>query len=158
MNALDILKYGHLTLMQTLEGFPTEARERSGACGEWSVKDIVAHLASFEKVLVDVLSVFDRGGPTPYLTKFTTMSDEFNDSEVVMRRENTMAEVLHEYEEANAQVMELAARLSAETFRQTGTLPWYGMDYALDDFIVFAFYGHKREHSAQVATFRDHVQ
>jgi len=29
------------------------------------------------------------------------------------------------------------------------------MDYALDDFIVYTNYGHKREHSAQIAAFRD---
>ncbi len=26
---------------------------------------------------------------------------------------------------------------------------------ALDDFLVYAYYGHKREHSAQIAAFRD---
>ena len=40
-------------------------------------------------------------------------------------------------------------------FRQSGTLPWYGMEYALDDFLVYIYYGHKREHSAQIAAFRD---
>jgi hypothetical protein len=31
----------------------------------------------------------------------------------------------------------------------------YGLEYALDDFIVYAYYGHKREHTAQIAVFRD---
>jgi proline iminopeptidase len=29
------------------------------------------------------------------------------------------------------------------------------LEYALDDFIVYNYYGHKREHSAQIAVFRD---
>jgi hypothetical protein len=29
------------------------------------------------------------------------------------------------------------------------------MEYALDDFIVYQYYGHKREHCAQIAVFRD---
>jgi len=29
--------------------------------------------------------------------------------------------------------------------------------YALDDFLVYAYYGHKREHSAQIAAFRDRL-
>jgi len=46
----------------------------------------------------------------------------------------------------------------ADAMRQAGTLPWYGLEYALDDFLVYAFYGHKREHSAQIAAFRDRLE
>jgi hypothetical protein len=66
MNAVDILKYGQQTVFQTLEGFPASALDTPGACGVWSVKDIIAHLASYEEVLVDVLSTFIGKHPTPY--------------------------------------------------------------------------------------------
>lgn len=156
MNATDILKYGQLTVLQTIEGFPESAWETPGACGVWSVKDIIAHLASYERVLVDVLSTFVSGGSTPYLNKFTDPNSNFNDTEVAARKERTFSEVLGEFNDTHAQVMSLAARIPVETFRQSGTLPWYGMEYALDDFIVYTQYGHKREHSAQIAAFRDH--
>jgi hypothetical protein len=29
------------------------------------------------------------------------------------------------------------------------------MEYALDDVLIYMYYGHKREHSAQIAVFRD---
>ncbi len=45
--------------------------------------------------------------------------------------------------------------MNATDILKYGTLPWYGMEYALDDFIVYTFYGHKREHSAQIAAFGD---
>ena len=63
-----------------------------------------------------------------------------------------------EFNDAHAQVMSLATQISSERFRQTGTLPWYGMEYALDDFLVYTFYGHKREHSAQIAAFGDRLR
>ena len=72
MNAVEILKYAHLTVLQTLDGFPASVWDTPGASGTWSVKDIIAHLAS-------------------------------------------------------------------------------------DDFLVYAYYGHKREHSAQTAAFRDRL-
>jgi hypothetical protein len=53
MNAVDILKYGQLTVLRTLDGLPESAWETPGACGVWSVKEIIAHLASYEQVLVD---------------------------------------------------------------------------------------------------------
>lgn len=153
MNALDVLKYGHQTVLQTLDGFPDEAWEKPGACGSWSVKDIIAHLTSFEYVLVDVLQTFLDDGPTPYLTKFADAN--FNDTEVELRREKTIRGVLAEYNESYGRVSKLAGQIAPERFRQSGTLPWYGAEYALDDFIVYTFYGHKREHCAQIAAFRD---
>jgi hypothetical protein len=157
MNATDILKYGHQTALQTIESFPEAAWEEAGACGVWSVKDIIAHLASYEEVLVDILSGFVRRLPTPYLDKFTEPGGQFNDTEVERRRGRTVREVLDEFNDAHAQVMSLAAQIRPEQFRQTGTLAWYGMDYALDDVIVYMYYGHKREHSAQIAAFRDRL-
>ncbi len=97
MNAADILKYGQLTVLQTIEGFPEVAWETPGACGVWSVKDIIAHLASYEHVLVDVLSTFVGGGPTPYLAKFTQPGGPFNDTEVGLRKEKSMKEVQREH-------------------------------------------------------------
>ena len=157
MNASDILMYGHGTVLQTIEGLPESAWETPGACGVWSIKDIIGHLASYEHVMVDVLSAFVGGGPTPYLNKYTDPGGQFNDSEVELRKGKAVREVLGEYNDTHEQVRSLAARIPVETFRQTGTLPWYGMEYALDDFIVYTQYGHKREHSAQIAAFRDHL-
>jgi hypothetical protein len=158
MNALDILKYGQGTALQAIEGLPESAWEKPGACGVWSIKDIIAHLASYEHVILDVLSTFVGDGPAPYLSKYTDPDANFNDTEVAARKDKTIKEVLGEFQDIHAQVMSLAERIPAETFRQPGTLPWYGMEYALDDFIVYTQYGHKREHSAQIAAFRDHLR
>ncbi len=157
MNASDILKYGQGTVLQTIEGFPESAWETPGACGVWSVKDIIAHLASYEHVLVDVLTTFVSSNSTPYLSKFTDPGGNFNDLEVAARKGKSVKEVLDEFNDTYAQVMSLITRIPVETFRQAGTIPWYGLEYALDDYIVYAYYGHKREHSAQIAAFRDHL-
>ncbi|TMC18456.1 MAG: DinB family protein, partial [Chloroflexi bacterium] len=90
MNGVDILKYGHLTVLQTIDGFPESAWDTSGACGVWSVKDIIAHLASYEHVLVDVLTTFVDGGLTPSLTLFLESGGQFNDSEVAARKDKTV--------------------------------------------------------------------
>ena len=157
MNAVDILKYGHQTALQATEGFPEGEWETAGACGVWSVKDIIAHLASYEEVLVDILSTFIGRHPTPYLDRFIELGGQFNDTEVEKRQRRTVREVLDEFNDTYAQVMSLAEQIRPEQFRETGTLPWYGMGYSLDDVIVYMYYGHKREHSAQIAAFRDRL-
>lgn len=155
MNATDILKYGNATFKGSLEGLAEADWTKPGACGYWSVRDIVAHLASYELVLVDVLSGFLGGGPTPYLDKMKADYAGFNDKEVEARKGLTVAETIAEYDAAYAKVAGLIVQIPVATLQQVGTLPWYGAEYAVDDYLVYAFYGHKREHSAQVAAFRD---
>jgi hypothetical protein len=157
MNTVDILKYGQQTVLKTLEGFPEAELNTPGACGIWSVKDIIGHLASYEHLLFEVLLGFLEVCPTPYMEKAGAGLQQFNDEQVALRRDKTLAEVLAEFNNTHAQVMSLAPRIPAETYRQNGTLPWYGPEYDLDDFIVYTFYGHKREHSAQIAAFCDRL-
>lgn len=155
MNALDVLRYGHQTVQQTVDGLPQDVWVTPGACGAWSPKEVIAHLASFEHVLEDVLTTFTGGGPTPYLDRFA--QDTFNDAQVAQRQHLAPAEALAEYVETHARVMDRTRRIPPETWRLVGALPWYGAEYALDDFIVYTFYGHKREHCAQIAALRDRL-
>jgi hypothetical protein len=165
MNANDVLKYGHGTVLRAIDGLADSEWETGGVCGVWSVKDIIAHLASYELVLKEVLGFFqsDSARPsasigtsaTPMLNAFAEPGGQFNNAQVALRSSYSHTDVLAEYTSAYEQVAALAAQIPAEYFRQAGTLPWYGIEYALDDFIVYAFYGHKREHCAQIAVFRD---
>lgn len=155
MNASDILKNGHATVMTAIEGLPETTWTMPGACGIWSVKDIMAHFASFERVLVDTLNSLLNQEPTPHLDKFIGDHEQFNDAEVEARRDRTVAEVLAEYEQAYHQALELLNQIPVERRRQNGILPWYGDIYDLEDFIVYTFYAHKREHCGQIGIFRD---
>lgn len=152
MNARDILFYGNQTVLGTLAGVPEDAWETPGVCGHWSVRQIIAHLASYERVLVDLLAQFGRGDPEAFGNPY---GPDFNDAEVARRDHLSAAETRAEYEGLAAEALELIAAISDERRRQPGLLPWYGDAYALDDYIVYAFYGHKREHSAQIAVFLD---
>jgi hypothetical protein len=158
MNASDILMYGHRTVRSTIEGMPDAAWQTPGVCGVWSSKDILAHLTSYEWLLVDILHGFLDRAPTPYLDQFRAPEGNFNDTQVARRAQLSIGEVVAELDQAHAHVMELIARIPLETLRQPGTLPWYGVEYALDDLLVYMYYGHKREHCAQIAVFCDTLQ
>ena len=157
MNTLDVLKYGHQTVLNTLDGVPQSEWETGGVCGVWSVKEIVAHLTSFEHLLAEVLlATFLEGGPTPAMDMMAQIGPlAFNDTQVDMRRDKTSGEILVEYQEAHTQIMSYIVQIPEEKRRENGTLPWYGPEYDLDDFIVYSNYGHKREHCAQINVFGD---
>jgi hypothetical protein len=156
MNATDVLHWGHDFVERTIAGLPEDEWDTPNVCGVWSCKEIMGHLASFEHLLVEVLCAFLGGGPTPYLDEMGAAGGEqFNAIEVGRRRDWTVEEVLAEYRDAQAETMGLVRRIPAEVLRQPGTLPWYGAEFSLDDYLVYQYYGHKREHMAQINIFRD---
>ena len=155
MDAEDILKYGHRTLMGGLEKIPLGQWSTPGVCGYWSVKDIVAHLASYEQVLIEVLGNLIDGRPTPTLILYA--NENFNDLQVDQRQANSPVQVRAEYKDSYQKAQQLISQVPVETRRQKGVLAWYGSEYDLEDFLVYTFYGHKREHSAQIAVFKDRL-
>jgi len=155
MNAKDVLHYGHTFVTRNLADLPMEYWDRQNVCGWWSTKNIIAHLASFEYVLIEALSGFQGGGPTPTLDAHNADPGKFNDDQVAARQNRTPDEVFGEYQARHNDTLELIARIPDEVIRQVGTLPWYGPEYSLDDLIVYQYYGHKREHTAQINVFKD---
>ena len=157
MNVLDILKYGDRTLLGSVAGRTEAEYVRGGVCGYWSVKDIMAHMLSYELLLSEALSDFVDGGPQPIMQEMAELGARFNDVFVSRFQDKTMAEVVQEYKQAHEYVMKLAAAVPTDTYPKNGTIPWYGPEYCLDDFIVYSNYAHKREHSAQVMVYRDRL-
>jgi hypothetical protein len=160
MNPHDILKYGHTFLHGAFNGVPMSEWETEGVCGIWSTKDILSHLTSYELMLEEILTGFvQQGGDTPVLTEmFTLPPDEFNASQVGQRKGKSPQEVLQELDDTHARVRKLVGQLAPEKWRENGTLPWYGDEYSLDDFITYSYYGHKREHGAQINIFKDSLK
>jgi hypothetical protein len=155
MNASDVLKYGNSTVLQAIDGLAEPDWRVGGVCGRWSVREILAHLASYECVLVDILHSLVDDDATPHLDQYLEQGMAFNDLQVEHRKTMTSGEVLAEYTAAHAQTMGLIERIPEASRRRAGVLPWYGMEYDLEDFIAYAYYGHKREHCAQIGVFRD---
>lgn len=152
MNALDILDYGHQDVLRDLGA--TDDWTTPGVTTRWSAKDMVAHLASFERYLEEALLEVQGRGPTPVLDSMRSDPAGFNDVQVGTRAAHSLEALRREYEEAHARVIALATELGSERLRQPGTIPWYGAPYSLDDLIVYTNYGHKREHCAQLRSFK----
>jgi len=159
MNTTDVIKYGHLTLSRSLKNIPMDKWEETGVCGVWSVKDIVAHLASYELVLIDAAKTLLEEDPDlTNLTLYGSSDYNFNDEEVDKRQSQSPQESLDEYVSNYEKAGAIVAQIPPEKRDEEGTIPWYGKEYSFDDFVVYAFYGHKREHSAQIDAFRDKLE
>ncbi len=155
MNLEDVLKYGHQTVMNSISGLDESECMVGGVCGVWSVRDIIAHLASHELVMIDVFNSLLNTEPRPNLDNFLAQGYAFNDIEVDKRKAMSYAEIVSEYAQASTQAQALAPKIPLVKRRQVGAIPWYGSEYDLEDLVAYSNYGHKREHCAQIAVYRD---
>lgn len=148
--------YGHTTVEQALEELPVEMWFHPGVCGVWSVKQIIAHLASYEHLLVDVVNSLTERTPTLTLQRYLS-SPSFNDDEVSKRSGLSAEQTWEEYTRTHVHALELITQVPPERQHQVGLMPWYGEQYDFEDFLAYAFYGHKREHAAQINAYKDYL-
>jgi uncharacterized damage-inducible protein DinB len=153
MKASDMLEQSHLLVFQTLEDLPETAWDIPGVSGDWSVKDIIAHLASYEQVLIDALNTFSGAKPTASLQAFINDPTSFDTAQVEARKYHTAQQVEDEYQELQIQSSSLLAGIPSEISQQPGTIPWSGTGQSLADFIQ-TLYEHTRKHCAQITDFR----
>ncbi len=155
MNTVEMFDNGHNTLIDTLARLDVGDTAIPNVCGLWSVKDILIHLTSFEQVLGDLLlSLQGKATDTERLRAFIYDAD-FNYVTVRDNQYKSYNAILEDYVQAHQRASEILIEFPDELRRMKGILAWYGADYDLDDFIAYTYYGHKVEHSAQIATYRD---
>ena len=148
MNALDVLAHGQSMVMATVDRYGPEDWTRN-ALGVWTAKDLLGHLGAFEVRLADVLASF-VGAPIES-DLLEADPETFNDDQAAIRSAWTVQQVRDEFVAAYDRAMTHSRAIPPESWRQVGSIPWYGPEYSLDDFVVYNIYGHKREHDPQLS-------
>jgi hypothetical protein len=153
MNSIELLHNGHHALSEAIHGLAEGEWQTHGMVNGRSVKEVVAHLAGYEQMLVDVLNtLLGNGRPTATLDRFREQYYlAFDENEIAHRRDKTEVEVLAEYETAHDQTIQLLAQVPEHLHRKPGVPPWEGSPYDLEDFILYTVFSHKQQYAAQLA-------
>ncbi|GCE13683.1 DinB family protein [Tengunoibacter tsumagoiensis] len=157
MSAAEALENGHQSVLTALNDLPESEWEIPGADGDWSIKDIVAHLAAYDLVIIDILKTFHDSQPGPYVLKLfrpdgKVNSQEFNQETVATRRYHTAQQVLNEFQEGQLQVTSLLQQFSPASLQQPGTLPWFKTEISLEE-LLNKLARHLQEHGEQIQRF-----
>ncbi len=116
-----------------------------GVAGEWSIKDIVAHLTGWRRRSVARFQAALRrepAPPTPWPAHLQT-DDEINDWIYATNRDLPLADVLRESREVYEQLLETLAAFPAADLLDPARFPWLeARDFPLTG---AAFFGHFHE-------------
>jgi hypothetical protein len=100
-------------LRASFRGLSAEQMTRSGVVGEWSAKDVLSHVTSWEELVLPDLARLARGD-TPVLASidlYATNYDPFNAMIMALRRGLELDQVLRELDIVRADFMAAVARL-----------------------------------------------
>jgi uncharacterized protein (TIGR03083 family) len=134
-------------LEAALAGLSEAQITRPGANGQWSVKDLVAHLTYWERGMVDILEQIARGEPIQDDETGTT--DAINVRVYARNRERSLADVLADFRESYRRLLGALQALPDETLN--GPSPFEPPDgKRLWEYIAGESFRHYKEHIDQI--------
>lgn len=94
---------------------------------DWSIKDIMAHIAAWERLAYDRLQAALTGSPLKFpLISGDEFVDRFNAEIYQANRKKPLPEVRAEFEEAHACLLDLVEEIPPDTLNQKLPFDWAG--------------------------------
>lgn len=135
--------------MAALSSASAATLERKGLVGQWSIKNVLAHLAAWELVTVQVLSERLETGKTPeIMATINADQDAWNAFQVDEVEDLSPDDQLVEFEWTRSLLLQYLASLDDATLAKAK--PWSGWDGTVADYVLDAIAGHERTHAEQV--------
>ena len=132
-------------LLDVIAGLDEAALDRKGVVGEWSIKNVLAHIAAWEAWVIQALPVRLATGKTPgdFLARIQD-EDRFNAEEVAEREELTPSEQLIELERTREALLDELRGLDASTWERRN--PWDTWHGTLAEYLRKTQVAHDEEH------------
>ncbi len=129
-------------LTEVMDGIPAERLEEPGVSGEWSVKDLIAHVAFWDAQAMEKIHRRAAGEPVR-----TVDWQAMNDREAAASRSRSLDDLRAELHQAHRQLLDVL-----------GTLPPTDpMTADVCSFVPDDTYEHYDEHAAEIRAWRERV-
>ena len=129
-------------LLAAIGGLDEAALDRKGVVGDWSIKNVLAHIAAWEAWVVEALPARMTTGATPQdFRQRAEDEDRFNAEEVAEREELTPDEQLMELERTRAELLAYLRSLDAAALERKH--PWDTWAGTLPEYLLVALRDHE---------------
>lgn len=145
---LESLARSRASLLASHAGLTEEQLARKGTVGEWSIKDMLGHVAAWERMMLGFLPRRVATGATPavLLVLREHGEDAVNAVEVAERESLTPQEQLAELQQARARLAAYIGTLGDAALE--GTHPWPEWEGTLAAYLSENLSEHELEHEA----------
>jgi hypothetical protein len=103
-------------LKESYAGLPDSQLVEPGVTGNWSVKDILAHVTTWEEEALKYLPVILKGGRPPKYSILYGGIDAFNSQTVEQKRTYSLSDVLDQMDEVHRQLIDYVQSIPEDQF------------------------------------------
>lgn len=156
--AIQQLRAARKELQETIGGFTAEDFSRSKAVAKWTLKDVLAHIASWDEEMVRVLQTFTMPGDSIYTYAISDRNGfaAWNEEQVAARAERTVAEVVSEFEIARRDLIQVVEGLTDAVLNRSRMTSWGKAATGFE--LVMTQVDHDREHSEQIKSYKKKIE
>ena len=150
---IQALEDGRERFLDVVEGLPDAGWVEGGVVGEWSVKDILAHLSRWEAELIALL--YQAGlGRKPTTAQFSSASeDTLNAKWYLESKDRPLERILTDFEGVREQTIRRVQTIVDADLTDPKRYPWL-KGKPLADWIASDSIEHEAEHAAQIRQWR----
>ena len=133
-------------IKESYAGLPDAQLTQPGVMGDWSVKDILAHVTTWEEEALKVLPLILQGGSPPrYSVKYGGI-DAFNAQMREQKRGLSLSDVLRQLDETHCRLIDYVQSAPEEEIRQ---------ETRFRRRLRFDTYRHYQEHASVIWEWRE---
>lgn len=152
---LEALEDERQELMEMLEDLPDEALLEAGVMGNWSIKDILAHLVSWEGQTVTLLFQAQRGMDRPSTAHFAKDTvDALNQRWHEESKDRPLEAVWQDWLGVRKQMIRRVSEISEQDLNDPQRYPWQ-KGVPLYQWILNDSIEHEEEHADQIREWLD---
>ncbi|GAB4500044.1 MAG: hypothetical protein OHK0052_15900 [Anaerolineales bacterium] len=139
--------------LELLEDLPDEALLQTGVCGNWSIRDVLYHLARWEAELISLLWQTRQGG-TPSTVHFGKLTDaQINAQWEKEGAERSLARILDDFHSVRAQTLRRIEAFSERDLTNPQRYAWLN-NRPLYQWILESTVEHETEHGEQIRAWK----
>lgn len=150
---VDLLDMTRRNLRRAVEGLTPEQMQVPLPHQTWSIKDVMAHLAGNENLLIDALQTIATGQGADE-REFDNEAE--NRRQVARGRTLTVPQVWEELNASRARLLEFLDKLTPEQLKRRGTHPYQGM-MTVREFMT-VLYAHDETHTREIVEWARHLK
>lgn len=124
--ALLKLRAARKELQQVLAGVPDQDRVRLKAVGEWSVKDVLGHIAAWDEECLRVIQAFAMQTEPQYAYTISEHNDfgAWNSEQIALRKERPLAAVKQEFDNARRDLIQIVEGMTDQVLMRSKLTTW----------------------------------
>lgn len=141
-------------LLRSIDGLSDDQMLQVGAVGLWSVKDVLAHLVSWEAELVTTLAQLEQHQRrAPHIVEIEDI-DEWNEEQYRINARRPLADVLEDFHGVHKQLIRAIEALDDRVLDNNRLFPWMEGE-PLSYLILENATWHEEEHAEDIRAWRE---